>query len=66
MYQLTTKLAHGLYHSATVVDYNLNVRFLIIGNGKYPANAKIENQSTLVIQNKCEQALHTCSVVCTM
>ena len=26
---------------------------------------KIENHRSLVIQNKCEQALHTCTVVCT-
>ena len=52
---LTTKLAHGFYHDATVVQYNLSFKFLIIGNVKYPAHArlqKIENHSTLVIQNK--------------
>ena len=66
MYQVTAKLAHGLYHSATVVDYNLILKFLIIGDVKYLACIrlqKIETQSTMVIQNKYEQALHTCSVV---
>ena len=29
--KITTKLAHGLYHDVTVVDYNLNVKFVIIG-----------------------------------
>ena len=38
MYKITTKLAHGLYHDATVVDYNLNLKFLIIGDVKYPAS----------------------------
>ena len=27
---LTAKLAHGLYYDATVVDYNLILKFLII------------------------------------
>ena len=66
---LTTKLAHGLYHDAIVVDYNLILKFLIIGDVKYPAHTglqKIETHSTLVIQYKCKQALHTCSIVCTM
>ena len=31
MYQVTAKLAHGLYHDATVVDYNLFITFLILG-----------------------------------
>ena len=69
MYMLTAKLSHGLYHDATVVDYNLILKFLIIGNVKYPAHArlqKMENQSIPVIQNKCKQVLHICSVVCTM
>ena len=69
MYQVTTKLAHGLYQSATVVDYNLNLKFLIIGDVKYPACTRlwnIENHRSLVIENKCEQALHICTVVCTM
>ena len=63
------KLAHGLYHDATVVDYSLIFKFLIIGGVKYPARPrlqKIENHSTPVIQNKCKQVLHTCSVLCTM
>ena len=50
MCQVTTKLAHGLYHSATVVDYNLNLKFLIIGDVKYPAHTrlhKIEKNQTL-------------------
>ena len=38
---LTTKLAHGLYHDATVVDYNVTKIFLIIGDVKYSACAKI-------------------------
>ena len=69
MYQVTAKVAHGLYHSATVVDYNLNLKFLTSGDVTYPAHARlqrIENQSTLVIQNKCKQALCTCCLVYTM
>ena len=53
--------------NATVVDYNLFLKFLIIQDVKYPAYArlqKIETQTTPVIQNKHEQVLHTCSVVC--
>ena len=66
---LTTKLAHGLYHDATVLNYNLIFNFLIIGDVKYPAHTrlqKIETHSTLVIQNKHKQALHTCIFVCNM
>ena len=62
MYQVTAKLVYGWYHSI-----KLNLKILIFGDGKYPVHIrlqKIENQSTLVIQNKCEEALHTCSVVC--
>ena len=69
IYMLTSRLAHGLHHHATVVDYNLIFKFLILGDVKYPAHTRlqnIENHSTLVIQNKHKQALHTCSVVCTM
>ena len=58
---LTARLAHGLYHDATIVDYNLILKLLLIGDVKYPAHArlqKIENHSTLVIQNKGKQALH--------
>ena len=39
MYQVNAKLAHGLYHSATVVDYKLKLKFLIIGDVKYPVHA---------------------------
>ena len=39
---LTAKLASGLYHDATVVDYNLILIFLIIGDVKYPAHAKLQ------------------------
>ena len=66
---LTNTLAHGLYHDATVVNYNLNLKFLIIGDVKYPACMrlqKIETHSTPVIQNKCKHMLCTCNVVCTM
>ena len=66
---LTAKLSHGLYHDATVVDYNLILKFLIIGDVKVSSSCnlqKIENYSTLVIQNKCKQVLPTCNVVCTM
>ena len=66
---LTTKLAHGLYHHATVLDYNVISKYLIVGDVKYPAHArlqKIENHSTPVIQNKHKQMLCTCSVVSTM
>ena len=50
-----------MYHDATVVDYNLSLKFLIIGDVKYPAHTrlqKIENHRSLVIQNKHEQSLH--------
>ena len=66
---LTTKLAHALYYDAIVVDYNLFITFFNFVDVKYPAHArlqKIETHSTLVIQKKHEQALHTCCVVCTM
>ena len=66
---LPVKLAHGLYHDATVVDYNLNLKFLIIGDVKYPACTrlqKIETHSTPVIQNKHKEVLHTCSAFYTM
>ena len=33
-YNITAKLAHGLYHNAAVVEYNFNLKFLIIGNVK--------------------------------
>ena len=36
---LTTKLAHGLYLDATAVDYNLILKFIIIGDVKYPVHA---------------------------
>ena len=35
MYQVTTTLAHGLYHGTTVVDYNLILKNLIIRDVKY-------------------------------
>ena len=38
---LTAKLAHGLYHDAIVVDYNLILKFLIIGDVKYPAHTRL-------------------------
>ena len=38
---LTTKLAHGWYHDATVVDYNLILKFLIIGGVNYPAHTRL-------------------------
>ena len=41
MYQTTARLAHGLYHSATVVDYNLFILFFNVGNVEYPAHAKL-------------------------
>ena len=69
MYMITAKLAHRLYLDATIVDYNLNMKFVIIGEVKYPACTrlqKIENHRSPVIQSKCEQELHTCTVVCTM
>ena len=65
MYKITAELAHRFYHDATVVDYNLNLKFLVIGDAKNPSCTrlqKIENHRSLVIQNKCEQALHTCTV----
>ena len=36
----TAKLEHGLYHDATVVNYNLFIKFFNIGNVKYPAHAR--------------------------
>ena len=69
MYHITVKPKQELYQSVTVVDYNLIFKFLIIGAVEYPAYArlqKVENQSTMVIQNNCKQAFHTCSFVCTM
>ena len=42
MYQVTTKLAHGLYHGATVVDYNLNLKYLITGDVNYPAHSRLK------------------------
>ena len=41
MYQVTTKLAHGLYHDASVVDYNLFINFFNIGDVKYPVHARL-------------------------
>ena len=52
MYTLTAKLAHGLYHDVTVVDYNLFINFFGIRDVKYPAHAilqKSETHSCLVI-----------------
>ena len=69
IYMLTTKLVHGFYYDATVVDYNLILKCLIIGDVKYPAHTglqKIETHSTQVIQNKHEQVLCTCNVVYTI
>ena len=40
MYQVTTKLAHRLYHDATVVDYNFFIKFFNIVDVKYPANTR--------------------------
>ena len=40
-YMLTAKLADGLYHVATVVDYNLFIKFFNIGDVKYPAHARL-------------------------
>ena len=31
MYTITAKLAHRLYYDATVVDYNLIIKFVILG-----------------------------------
>ena len=38
---LTTKLAHGLYHDATVINHNLILRGLIIEDVKYPAHTEL-------------------------
>ena len=38
MYKVTTKLAHRLYYDATVIDYNLIIKFFNIGDVKYPAS----------------------------
>ena len=42
MYQVIAKLAHGLYHSATVVDFNLILKILMIGDVKYPASTRLQ------------------------
>ena len=52
MYTVTTKLAHGLYHDATGVDYNLFIKFFNVGDIKYPVHArlqKIQTHSCLVL-----------------
>ena len=35
------KLAHGLYHDVTVVDYNLFIKFFNIGDVMYPAHERL-------------------------
>ena len=40
-YMLTTKLAHGLYCDATVVDYDFFIKLFNIGGLKYPAHARL-------------------------
>ena len=52
MYTLTARLAHGMYHDATFVDYNVFIKLFNIGDVKYPAHArlqKIETHGCLVI-----------------
>ena len=41
---LFAKLAYGLYHDATVVDYNLFIKFFNIGDVKYPASARLNKE----------------------
>ena len=41
MYQVTTKLAHGLYHSATVVDFNLDLKSFNNWGCKVSSSCKI-------------------------
>ena len=48
MYQVTTKLGHRLYYDATIVDYNLFVKFFNIGDVKYPACARLHKQLKLI------------------
>ena len=65
-YILTAKLAHGLHHDVTVVDYNLIIKFFNIGDVKHPAHTrlqKIETHSCLVIKDKHKQVIRIFSVV---
>ena len=48
---LTTKLAHRLYHDATVVDYNLFINFFDIGDVKYTAHARLQRLKIIVLHN---------------
>ena len=41
MYTLNAKLAHGLYHDATVVDYNLSIKVFKIEDARHPASARL-------------------------
>ena len=42
MYTVTAKLAHGLYHDATVADYKLIINFFNIGVVKCPTHLRLE------------------------
>ena len=42
MYTITTKLAHGLYHDATIVDYYLFIKSFNFGDVKYPACTRLQ------------------------
>ena len=41
MYTITAKLAHRLYYDATLVDYNLIIKFFNIEDVKYPTHARL-------------------------
>ena len=41
MYTVTAKLAHGFYHVATLVDYNLFIDILILGDVQYQAHTRL-------------------------
>ena len=40
MYRVIAKLAHRLYY-VDVVDYNLIIKFFIIGDVRYPSSARL-------------------------
>ena len=64
-YKVTAKLAHRLYY-VTAVDYNLIIKYFIIGNVKYPANTRLNVDLDLHVssnRNKHEQVISTCCIV---
>ena len=64
-YKVTTKLAHKLYYVADV-DYNLIIKFFIIGDVRYPAHARLNvnwNSHVSGNRNKYEQVISMCCIV---